>query len=100
MNSCSRRMGSMQTFTIHSLRMSWRNTQQFYLRRKRFLETGVSFFRNNYNDSGVVLRCGLSQILRVVPDCLRENKKFGMLLRSRIFDKKSMGENNEFNFMR
>jgi len=31
---------------------------------------------------------------------LRENKKFGMLLRSRIFDKKSMGENNEFNFMR
>ena len=100
MKSCLRRMGSMQTFTIRSSRMSWRNTQQFYLRRKRFLETGVSFFRNNYNDSGVVLRCGLSQILRVVPDCLRENKKFGMLLRSRIFDKKSMGENNEFNFMR
>ena len=44
--------------------------------------------------------CGLSQILRVVPDCLREKKKFGMLVRSRIFDKKSMGENNEFNFMR
>ena len=43
--------------------------------------------------------CGLSQILRVVPDCLREKKKFGMLVRSRIFDKKSMGENNEFNFM-
>lgn len=92
MKSCLRRMGSMQTFTIRNLRMSWRNIQQFYLRRKRFLKTGVSFFRNNYNDSGVVLRCGLSQILRVVPDCLRENKKFGMLLRSRIFDKKHGGK--------
>ena len=89
-------MGSMQTFTIRSLRMSWRNTQQFYLRRKRFLETGVSFFRNNYNDSGAVLRCGLSQILRVVPDCLREKKKFGMLLRSRKLEYELMKEKEKY----
>lgn len=48
MKSCLRRMGSMQTFTIRNLRMSWRNIQQFYLRRKRFLKTGVSFLGNNY----------------------------------------------------
>lgn len=48
MKSCLRRMGSMQTFTIRNLRMSWRNIQQFYLRRKRFLKTGVSFWGNNY----------------------------------------------------
>lgn len=90
MKSCLRRMGSMQTFTIRSLRMSWRNTEK----KSIHFSTCIS-----QNDSGAVLRCGLSQILRVVPDCLREKKKFGMLLRSRIFDKKSMGENNEFNFM-
>lgn len=49
------------------------------------------------NDFRVVF-C-LSQIMHVIPTCLREKKKFDMLFRSAIFDKKKMGENNEFDFM-